>query len=336
LTICGVLVGSGLMLMFLVNSAWQFYLFYVALVGVGMGSLVAPQMSTIARWFVKKRNMMTAILMAGGGLGGLIGPPLISWIIYTHSWREAYLFVGGGVFILMMLLGQFLKRNPNDMGLVPYGEESKKEERAPVYASELSPKQVFKTRKFWFFALTMFCVGFCLWTVLVYIVPYAIDQGIPPGVAAIILSAMNGAQLVGSIALGYAADRIGNGKSLISCVCLLSAVILLILPVSNPWVIGFIVMIIAFGLGGVSVVQSSMTAELFGMKSHGIILGYTVFTFSLGGAVGSYIGGALLDSTGSYRLVFLLCGILILDAIIMAIYLIRKRKEEVLEYFKIV
>jgi MFS family permease len=33
LTICGLLAGAGLMLMFLVDSAWQLYLFYVVLVG---------------------------------------------------------------------------------------------------------------------------------------------------------------------------------------------------------------------------------------------------------------------------------------------------------------
>ena len=40
LTLCGILVGSGLMLMYLVDSVWQLYLLYVVLVGVGMGSLV--------------------------------------------------------------------------------------------------------------------------------------------------------------------------------------------------------------------------------------------------------------------------------------------------------
>jgi predicted MFS family arabinose efflux permease len=74
-----------------------------------------------------------------------------------------------------------------------------------------------------------------------------------------------------------------------------------------------------------------MTAELFGMKSHGMILGYTVFTLSLGGAAGTYLGGAIFDSTGNYRLVFLLCAILVLVAIMMAVALNWKKKEAVLE-----
>jgi predicted MFS family arabinose efflux permease len=99
----------------------------------------------------------------------------------------------------------------------------------------------------------------------------------------------------------------------------------LLFPISNPWMISLCVMIFALGLGGVSVIQSSITAELFGMKSHGVILGYSVFTFSLGGAVGAYAGGVLFDLTGNYQTIFLLCGILILAALLMSIYLNLKR-----------
>ena len=327
LTICGILVGSGLMLMFLVDSAWQLYLFYVALIGVGMGGLVAPQMSTIARWFVKRRNIMTAVLMTGGGLGGLIGPPLITWLIYTYTWQNAYLFIGIGVFFLIILPAQFLRRDPSEIGQVPYGENALNGGKGPSAVSGLSSKQALQTKKFWLFAMAIFCIGFCLWTVMVHIVPYAIDRGISPATAALILAAMNGAQPVGSIVVGLIADRIGNRRALVTCVCLLSAVIFLPLPIADPWLLGLIVMIIAFGLGGISVVQSSMTAELFGMKFHGTILGYTVFTFSVGGAVGTFIGGSVFDAVGNYQMVFLLCGILILAAIIMVIFLNRASQE---------
>jgi MFS family permease len=323
LTICGMLVGSGLILMFLVDAVWQLYLFYGALIGVGMGGLVAPQMSTIARWFVRRRNIMTAVLMTGGGLGGLIGPPLITWLIYTYTWQKAYLFIGIGVFLLMVLPAQFLRRDPSQMGQVPYGDNTQSQARGPSVAKGLSSKQALQTKRFWLFALAIFCVGFCLWTVMVHIVPCAIDRGISPRVAAVILAVMNGAQPVGSIVMGIVSERIGNRRSLVTCVSLLSAVILLLFPVTNPWLLGLILMVIAFGLGGISVVQSSITAELFGMKSHGTILGYTVFTFSIGGALGTYIGGSVFDATGSYQIVFLICGVLILAAIFMVILLNR-------------
>lgn len=328
LTICGVLVGAGLMLMFFVDSAWQLYLFYSLLIGAGMGGLFAPQMSTAARWFVKKRNIVTGILMAGGGLGGLIGPPLITWLIYTYDWRRAFLYIGLGVFVLVIFASQFLKRDPSEVGQVPYGEVSETKGKAASEVSRLSLKQALNTQKFWLFVITVFCIGFCNVTPNVHIVPYAIDRGISPETAAIILSSMNVAMPVGSVVVGFLADRIGSRRAFVACIYFLFALLFLLLPVTNPWLLGSFVTISAFGAGGIAVLISSLVADLFGMKSHGAILGCMVFSFTFGGAAGTYIGGSIFDATRSYQWLFLLCGMLILTAIIIATSLNRIRKSE--------
>jgi MFS family permease len=328
LTICGILVGAGFVLMFFIDSAWQLYLFFGVLVGLGMGGVFPPQMSTVARWFIKRRNIMTAMLMVGGGLGGLVAPPLITWIIYTHSWQEAFLFVGIGVFILIILAAQLLRRDPSQMGQVPYGGASEIRGKTPSSISRLSLKQALYTKKFWFFTIAVFCIGFCNGVPSVHIVPYAIDLGISPATAAIILSVMNGAVPVGSIVVGLIADRISSRKAFMTCVCLLSSIMLLLLPVTSVWLLSFFVMILSFGSGGVAVLLSSLVAELFGMKSHGAILGCIVFSFTLGSAAGPFIAGSIFDSTDSYQWAFLISGFLIIAAIILTAYLNRIRKTE--------
>jgi OFA family oxalate/formate antiporter-like MFS transporter len=326
LTICGVLLGSGLMLMYWVDSVWQLYLFYVVPIGFGMGGIYAPQMSTAARWFAKRRNLVIGIVMAGGGLGGLISPPLITWLIYTYSWREAFLFVGTGVFFLVILSAQFLKRDPAVIGQVAYGQETGQTIKEPSSVFGLSVKQALQTKKFWILAFVIFCNGFCSVTILVHIVPYAIDRGFSPESAALILSFMNIAIPVGSIIMGLIADKIGGRKVFITSVTLLLTIIFLLLPIKVPLLLGLVVAILSFGSGGVAVMQSSLVADLFGMKSHGAVLGCIIFTLVLGGAAGTYIAGSIFDSTGGYQWVFSLCGILIILAIIMALYLNRIRK----------
>jgi MFS family permease len=331
LSVCGVLLGTGLMLMYFVNSAWQLYLFYVIPIGIGLGGLYVPQMSTAARWFVKRRNLFIGIVMAGGGLGGLISPPLITWIVYNHSWREAFLFVGAGVFVLVILAAQFLRKSPADMGLVPHGEETRPSGKTPANVFGLSIKQALHTKKFWLLAFVIFCNGFCSVTVLVHIVPYAIDRGISPEVAALLLSLMNVVVPLGSVAMGVVADRIGSRKVFLTGVCLLSSILLLLLPVKVPLLLGLFLVVLSFGSGGVAVMQSSLVDDLFGMKSHGAILGCIVFTLTLGGAAGAYIAGSIFDSTGSYQLVFSICGLLVVAAIIVAAYLNHLRKSVVSE-----
>ena len=164
---------------------------------------------------------------------------------------------------------------------------------------------------------------------MVHIVPLAIDRGISPATAAIILSVMNGATTAGSITVGLIADKIGSRRAFFTSIYLIFAVMLLLIPVTSAWLLGVFVIILSLGLGGIAVTQSSMVAELFGMQSHGAILGCTVFTFTLGGASGTFVAGSVFDSTGSYQWVFLLCGVLVVASMIMAVYLNRIRKTEV-------
>jgi MFS family permease len=325
-TICGVMVGSGMMLMFFVHSAWQLYLFYSVLLGLGMGGVLAPLVSTINRWFVTRRNIMLGLLMAGGGLGGIIGPLLITRLIYTYDWRTAFLYVGIAVFIVIILLAQFLKRAPSQVGQTPYqkGNEARRKELADVV--ELSLKQALRTWKFWLFSIMMFCAGFCVLTITVHIVPLATDRGISATSAAVILSVMNLAMTFGSLIIGLIADRIGSQRMLLICQCLFLVVFMFLLPVNSAWVLGTFAVILSFSGGGIGVLEGTIIAELFGLKSNGVILGVNFFIFTIGCSTGAFIAGSVFDSTGNYQWAFLLCGALVVVALIFAIFLNRATK----------
>jgi len=64
----GLLMGLGYLLMFQANSSWQLYLFYGVTVGVGLSAIDAPLLSTIPRWFVKRRGMATGYLPQSGSV----------------------------------------------------------------------------------------------------------------------------------------------------------------------------------------------------------------------------------------------------------------------------
>jgi MFS family permease len=328
ITFSGILVGTGLMLMFFVHSTWQLYLFYSILIGLGMGGVLSPLVSTITRWFITRRNIMLGLLFTGGGLGSIIGPPLITWFIYTYSWQKAFLLVGIVVFIFVVIPAQFLKRDPSQIGQIPYQKGNETRRKMLSGVEELSLKQALHTRKFWMFSIIMFCAGFCTATVSVHIVPLAIDRGISAITAATILAVMNVAMTAGSLIMGIIADKIGSRRMLIFCQCLLLGVILFLLPVNSAWLLGMFAVVIAFGGGGIGVLQGTIVAELFGLKSNGVILGVNFFIFTLGNSMGAFTGGLVFDATGNYEWSFLICTLLGVTGIIMAISLslIRKAK----------
>ena len=69
MTLCGFLLAAGYVLMSQLSSLWQLYLFFSIILGIGMGGSFAPLMTLTARWFVRRRGMMTGIVASGTGLG---------------------------------------------------------------------------------------------------------------------------------------------------------------------------------------------------------------------------------------------------------------------------
>jgi len=112
MTVCGLFLGSGYLLVSQVSAIWQLYLFYGVIMGAGMGGSFVPLASTVARWFVKKRGMMTGIAASGIGMGILIMPPLANWLISSYGWRTSYMVVGVTALVLIIVAAQFLKRDP--------------------------------------------------------------------------------------------------------------------------------------------------------------------------------------------------------------------------------
>ena len=76
MTASGILLGIGYLLMAQVNSLWQLYVFYGVIIGIGMSSGYVTLLSTTARWFNKRRNLMTGIVLIGMSIGTLLAPPI--------------------------------------------------------------------------------------------------------------------------------------------------------------------------------------------------------------------------------------------------------------------
>jgi MFS transporter, OFA family, oxalate/formate antiporter len=321
MTFCGLFIGSGILLVSIMHSWWQLYLFYAVLVGLGMGGLSVPSMSTLTRWFPRHSGFMTSIIMTGAGLGGLFAPPLCNWLVYSKDWRFAFLIVGSYVTVLVVLGAQLLKRDPSPIRPAPEKETGTQGLPAKTANAGLILREALHTRQFWMAVLSMLCYGFTLVTVMVHVVPYAIDAGVSAAGAANILALMSGAMPLGAISIGLIADRIGYRRMLIISFILLFSITGLALPLKSSWSIALFVAAMSLGGGGISTLNPSLVTGLFGMKSHGLMLGIQICGYSVGATAGSFLGGYFYDITGNYRAVFLICGAFCLTGFLMSILL---------------
>jgi MFS family permease len=318
ITLCCFISGLGLLLMSLTDYAWQLYLFYGMLIGVGMGGVFVALFSTVTRWFVKRRGVMTGIVAAGIGAGTLVIAPISNWLISTYDWRVSYLILGGVVMVIGIITAQFLRRDPTQMNLVPYGHNKKNRENTLSSVTKgLSLKEAVYTRQFWMVAIIFFCLGYGIFSITVHIVPHITDLRISATTAATILATTGGIQAIGGIVLGGVADKVGNRRVLVISFILISAAMFWLLPIRSVWVFCLWAVVYGLGVSGGGIMEPIIVAELFGIKSHGLILGVVSFMFTIGGAVGPLVTGYIFDLTGNYQIAYLLCAVLGIVAVIL-------------------
>ncbi|TET26414.1 MAG: MFS transporter, partial [Dehalococcoidia bacterium] len=304
---CGLLMGLGYLLMSQIGAIWQLYLFYGVIVGIGMSAAWVPLLSPVARWFVKRRGLMTAAVVSGAGLGTMIMPPVASWLISGYGWRTAYIILGIITMVLIVLVAQFIKRAPAQMEQEPYGEGEVKVNSLNLEAEGFSLKEAIRTRQFWVLSAIWLCLGFSLGGVWVHIVIHATGIGISAASAANILAISGGISIPGGIIIGSVADRIGSRLALIIASILLLGALLWLLGAKELWMLYLFAAILGFGYGGLFVLESPLVAKLFGLSSHGVILGSVFFSYMIGDAIGPVVVGHLFDITGSYQIAFLIC-----------------------------
>jgi MFS family permease len=247
--------------------------------------------------------LMTGIALSGAPFSSVFSPYLASWLIDTYNWHISYSVIGGLCFVITIASAFFIfntgkqKVQPDEK--IPRLENLNNNEG-------ISFRKVLCTWAFWCLALIYFCFHFSLSVVQVHIVPHATDLGVSSVLAASVLTIANGTNVVGGFILGTINDRIGGRKSLMVglAVLVIGAVLLLI---SNNFLLLCLFAII-FGLawGGIGSLRPVIVAELFGLHSHGTLVGAILLVALVGGTLSPILTGYIFDVTGQYQMAFLL------------------------------
>jgi len=320
LTACGFFMGLGYLLMSQTGALWQLYFFY-GLVAIGVGLYWIPVVAMVPHWFVKRRSLMMGIIASGIGMGQLIYPPLANWLISNYSWRMSFVVVGGGSMGLIMLVAQFLKRNPQQIGQFPYGG-SGAERANPVENSRIySLGEAVRTRGFWLLGPVYFGWLYNLGTVLVHSVIHAIDIGMSPASAANILAIIGVTGIIGRIVFGRLADVMGMKPVLIFSFFLMSAGFLWLTFAGEAWRVYSFAVIFGLSYGVFESLQSPILADLFGLSSLGTIMGVVHAFGSIGLMLGPVVGGYIFDVSGSYQVASLINATVALVSLICVVFL---------------
>jgi MFS family permease len=312
---CGLFLGLGYFLMSKTNALWHLYVFYGVIVAIGMGLYWIPVISLVPRWFVTRRALMMGIIASGIGVGQLIFPPVVNRLISAYGWRFSFVIVGIIGIGIITVSAQFLKRDPKQIGVLPYGEKVAKMEVVATEVNLCSLRDAIRTRPFWLLSVTYFSWLFCLSVVVVHGVIHAIGIGVSPASAANILAIIGLTGIMGRLAFGRLADVIGMKLVLVVSLVLMLVAFLWLTIARNTWMCYLFAAVFGSSYGTFEILQSPLVAELFGVSSLGIISGVVHNFASTAVMVGPVLAGYIYDITGSYQVAFLLCATMALGSI---------------------
>lgn len=319
LVLFGILLGIGYLLMSTVDSVWQLYLFLGVMVGAGTTGGDVPLLSTVARWFVRRRGIFTGITKTGVGIGMVVIPLMAGWLISNYGWRSAYVVIGIFVMVGVTATALFLKRDPAEVGQFPDGDTDMATVRAAAETRHFSLREALRMKQFWLFVGAWFSLNFCVQVVMLHIAPHAIEQGISTTFAATVLGTIGGSSIAGRLGMGALSDRLGSKVTFIMAISILSGALILLQFAQLVWV--FLLFAILYGIahGAFFTLTSPMLAKIFGLASLGTIYGVVSFAGNIGGAIGPVISGYLFDITNSYLPGFLLSlGLSIISIVLMS------------------
>jgi len=316
---CTSLFCLGHLLFSQVTALWQIFVFY-AVVGIGLSASDVVPLSTVVRWFVKKRSMMSGITKVGTGLGMTIMPLVANGLINAFGWRNAYIILGILVLVIVLPLARLLRRDPTEIGELPDGEQLLANQ-SPRLEEGLSLREALRTWQFWLVCCMYLVIMLFTQTMVVHVVPYAVDIGASATQAAGVAAMVGGVSMLGRIVLGFAGDRIGNKRALIVCFLIMITALSWLQLSREVWRLYLFAVIYGFSHGGFFALVSPTVAGLFGTLHQGSLLGFVIFCFTIGGSIGPILTGAIFDITGSYRLAFLLLLVFAIIGMILAVLL---------------
>ena len=303
IAIGGALLGAGLVAMSRVGALWQPYLLYGTIAALGMSTAYVPCNATVARWFTRRRGLAVGLASAGGSLGTLTLPPVAHFLVSRLGWRWSYVVFGLAIFLTLNALAVMMRRDPETVGLAPDGDGPA---RGPVRpgppTDDWTISRALRSRQFWI----LYGVFTATWTPvfipLVHLVPMARGLGVPPLLAATLVSAIGGAALIGRLVMGGASDRIGRRGALAIALALQAGAFVGFAQSHTLPALYASSLVFGFSYGAASTLFPATVADAFGREQAGTLAGLLFALAGSMGALGPVVAGFIYDRAGDYQL----------------------------------
>lgn len=306
-------IGLGLMTGCVAAGALArtYWLLYVCLfvAGIGFGSVYPATTKAVMHWAPPRwRATMMGIKQTGVPVGGAVAAVVLPVVALRTSWRGGLLLAAVLCLACMVLCRLLYRPHPDETRATrDAGQGGPAAGRAGA-AEGGALAAVLRSRDIWLVNLSGFFFLAAQGTMIAWLVSYLQSELALPIVAAgtgLAMVQMGGA--AGRLGWGPLSDLLFGGRrvpiiALLGLVTAATLVSMSLLDEPDYWLV--LVTCLAAGLGGLGWVGmvTVLRAELAPPRAIGTVTSLGSFMSYAGSLVGPPLFGALLDSTGDYRL----------------------------------
>lgn len=281
LLIGAVAMGSGLLLVANAQDPLTVYVGHGVLVGMAMSTTFVPMTAAVSASFVRHRPLAVGVAVSGIGLGTLVMAPLLASMIGAFGWRESYLVLAVVATTLLLGCAALVTSTHNQtQDAAPALQSMRSADYRLMYASQV-------------------LVSVAVFTPFAHLPAFAEQSGAGPVAAGALVGIIGAASVVGRLALGPVADRVGLFRTYRWCFAAIGVSFALWFWPGGGYP-GLLVHAIVFGVGygGYVALLPVLVARRFGLGRLGGLLGVLYTSHVLGAGLGPLATGLLVERFG--------------------------------------
>ncbi|MDQ0392882.1 MFS family permease [Labrys monachus] len=295
------LLGAGLALASMAGSIVGVYAAYGLGVGLGIGCAYVPAIGAVQHWFVRRRGFASGLAVSGIGVGTLVMPPLAAHLIGMLGWRGAYLVLGALAATAGIGMALLLDGDPAARGLGPDGDPPRRHAQGSRPGG-MPLREAVTSRPFVTLYAACLISSFGVFVPFVHLVPYAVDGGVPPASAVLLLGVIGAGSTAGRFFLGGLADRIGRQPFLVAMFVGMALALAIWGLSAGFWALAVFALLFGVFYGGWVAVMPAVVMDHFGGRNISGIIGVLYTSVAFGTLVGPSVAGFAFDASHSYAL----------------------------------
>jgi len=299
----------------LAHDAINLLLAFGVLLSLGL-SFTSPVAFTpvLSRWFTRQRGMAMFFLSTGSMAGIAILTPVFAYAIGAVGWRNTLLGFAAMFAVLMFPIIWFVIRDdaPAQADLLP-ASTGRPSGRA-ASAAGLGWREAVHTGPFWKVALGLFTCGYSMNLLGTHGVPMLMDHGFDAMTSSYGLGLIGLVAIFSTLILGRLADRLQR-KNILAAIYLIRGLGFFALLMVGTHV----ELYAAAAVGGIAwagsiALSSAILADTYGIRSVGILYGWTYLSHQVGAMISTWLGGWAYEAYGNHWIAFGSAGLLLLTA----------------------